>query len=301
MSQITDLPTEILLGIEEHLDHPVLFSGDALACTCVSMWERLGGTSVFRRAAVADQIRTLRADEICLDICQIEVNEVLDWSAVKDYELIEAYRGGMGPTNTDTIADAYLDDQRETFNENGVTVTKADHNGFPREVHMIYTLDNVTSKTFLNRAIMRCMDLDKLEQIINTYAEVFPEIFIGACCKPLLEFAAIHPAVRARRPFLVQMFVNKGLAPTGIVDRLLPTKRFIGTPKLWSAGSYGWAPATPYVVAMKEKDEDICLIILDHEAKEAPPQGHKQKNRLILPTLGIQMSRTALLHNDDCH
>ncbi|KAK7995104.1 hypothetical protein PG990_013877 [Apiospora arundinis] len=256
MSQIADLPTEILLDIEEHLDHPVLFSGDALACTCVSMWERLGGTSVLRRAAIADRIRTLRADEICLDICQIEVNEELYWSAIKDYELVEAYRGasyteedaawlqgvarkGMGPTNTGTIADAYLNDQRETLKENRVTVTKPDHNGFPREVHVSYTLDDVTSKTFLNRAIMGCMDLDKLEQIINTYVEVFPEIFIGACCKPLLELAPIYTDVRAKRPFVVQMLVNKGLAPTDIVDRLLPTKRFIGMLQLWSAGSYG--------------------------------------------------------------
>ncbi|KAK8859699.1 hypothetical protein PGQ11_010433 [Apiospora arundinis] len=249
MSQITDLPTEILLGIEEHLDHPVLFSGDALACTCVSMWERLGGTSAFRRAAIADRIRTLRADEICLDVCQVEVNEELDRSAIKYYELIEAYRGasytkkdvawlqgvarkGMGPTNTDTIADAYLNDQRETLKENGVTVTKPDHNGFPREVHMSYTLDDATSKTFLNRAIMGCMDLDKIEQTIDTYAEVFPEIFTGACCKPLLELAPIYTAVRAKRPFVMQMLVNKELAPTDIVDRLLPTKRFISMLKL---------------------------------------------------------------------
>ncbi|KAK6858231.1 hypothetical protein PG995_005930 [Apiospora arundinis] len=251
------------------------------------MWERLGGTSVFRRAAIADRIRTLRADEICLDICQIEVNEELDWSAIKDYELIEAYRGvsyteedaawlqgvaqkGMSPTNTDTIADAYLDDQREKLKENGVTVTKADHNGFPREVHMSYTFDDVTSKMFVNRAIMGCMDLDKIEQIIDTHAEVFSEIFIGACCKPLLELAPIHTAVRAKRPFIMQMLINKKLTPTDIVDRLLPTKRFIGMLKLWSAGSYGWAPATPYVVAMTKKDEDICLILLDYEANEAP-------------------------------
>ncbi|KAK7993780.1 nitrogen metabolic regulation nmr [Apiospora arundinis] len=237
MSQITNLPTEILLDIKEHLGHPVLFSGDALACTCVSMWERLGGTSVFLRAAGADRIRTLRADEICLDICQVEVNEELDRSAIKDYELIEAYRGasytkedvawlqgmarkGMGPTNTDTIADAC----------------------FPREVHMSYTLEDVTSKTFLNRAIM------------------------GPAAQP----APTHPSLVSMQVYGPRQAradhrnVRRGI-PRDLYWRMLQAAPWVG-PHPHSVG-----PRRLNVLSQgQEKDEDICLILLDHEANEAP-------------------------------
>lgn len=53
MALITNLPLELFLDIEEHLDHLVLYGGNSLTCTCMVMWGKLGGTEVYRRAAKA--------------------------------------------------------------------------------------------------------------------------------------------------------------------------------------------------------------------------------------------------------
>ncbi|KAK8054684.1 hypothetical protein PG994_009751 [Apiospora phragmitis] len=66
--------------------------------------------------------------------------------------------------------------------------------------------------TCLNRAIRRCRDLEKLELIIDIYAKLVPEVFRGSWHR-LEEMTSIHTAIRAKRLDVVQLLVNKGLAP----------------------------------------------------------------------------------------
>ena len=244
MAHITDLPTELLLEIEQHLDHPGFYGGNGLACTCMVMWKGLGGTEVYRRAAKAESDLNTRTTEVLKSVAEnkrmsgVSVEEDVAW-------VRGVARRGMGPRTTDWMVNAFEHDTFEIeWGEDGIPVCG-------------YTLEDVTRKTLLNRAIMGCRDLEVLERIIDAYAEVFPSIFTGACCRPLLELLPIHSAIRARRPEVVHMLASKGLAPAK-VDFLLCERghfRFEGR----------GCVANPFnVAALAVQDEDMCLDLISN-------------------------------------
>lgn len=152
---------------------------------------------------------------------------------------------------------AFEHDELEPVKGEDGSIWGKDERGLPFRRCLRYTLEDVTRKTFLNRAIMGCQDLEQLESIIDAYADVFPEIFAGACYKPLLELLPIHTAIRAKRLEVVQMLVNKGLAPEK-VDLLLSE----GLIKVKSRVYTDNHIANPFNVALALMEEDMCLVLI---------------------------------------
>lgn len=228
MSNINDLPTEILLEIAEHLEHPVLYKGNALAYTCMPMWQTLGGKEVYRRAAVADRDRTRRADLIC----QAMVDGIIGWGKTEEQRedlnwSIEVARRGEGPTDKIEIAWAF---------EAGIGIVDSFRERYPvtDQAKSRCKLNSMTGKTFLNRAIVRCGDIAQIEDIIDTYVEVYRPVFAGACCGPLLELAP---------PYVDSFFTD-------------------GEVKVAWYGEYRRFQASPFNVALSKGDEETCLALL---------------------------------------
>ncbi|KAK8062969.1 C6 transcription factor [Apiospora hydei] len=254
MANITDVPPELDLIIEQLLDHPFLFNGNALATSCEPLWEKLGGTDVYRRAAEADRDRTRRAELICQDIFEGDYG----WDSTEEKKkelawLFQVARRGMGAQRASQIGWAF---------ENATSIGKLflDENWKPHTdpAKIQHKLESLTSKTFLNKAIVHCTDLEKLEQIIDAYVAVFPAAFTGACYGPLLELVPIHAAVYAKRLDVVQMLVSKGLAPA-FVDSFFTYGQ---VEVRWDDDSRMFE-ASPFNVALSERDEDMCLALLD--------------------------------------
>ncbi|KAK7953213.1 hypothetical protein PG988_013907 [Apiospora saccharicola] len=195
MAHITDLPVELLLGIEEHQDHPVLHGGNALACTSMAMWKKLGGAGAYRRAAKAERDLTTRTTEVLQSV--IKNRRDLATPVDDDVAWVRGVaRSGMGPRTTDGMVNAFKHGKLEKEkDEDRAPIWVRDERGFTKHECLGYALEDVTRKTLLNRAIMGCRDLEVLERIIDVYADVFPDIFTGACCRPLLELLPIHSAI----------------------------------------------------------------------------------------------------------
>lgn len=253
MARINDLPTEVLLEVEKYLDHPFLFKGNALARTCMPMWRKLGGKEVYRRAARVDRDRTLRAQRIC----QALIEEYTAWGRTEKQRedmrwLTEMARRGAGPTDKIDIAWAFQASR-------GIAAFFAEKEGrlATAKAKSQCKMDGLTGKTLLNRAIVQCGDIAQIGEIIDAYIEIFPAAFTGACCGPLLELVPIHAAVRAKRPDAVQLLVSKGLAPPYVDSFFID-----GEVKVAWYGDYRWLEASPFNVALSERDEDICLALV---------------------------------------
>ncbi|KAK6836229.1 hypothetical protein PG987_006724 [Apiospora arundinis] len=238
-ASINDLPPELLLNIEEHLDHPVLYKGNALACTCLPMWDKLGGSGIYRRAAKAERDLSLATRE------RLRLMVKDRWRESENLEHLAWVR--------DVARREALKD------ENGDTIWVKNHLGFPTRACRRYTLDEVTRKTLLNRAIMRCQDMTKLEAIVDAYVDVFPEIFTGACTRTLLELLPIHAAVKTKRPQVVQILINKGLAPA-LVDKVISTS---GRVEVEWEDEYDKFDSNPFNLALSEKQEEVCLYLIN--------------------------------------
>ncbi|KAK7911726.1 hypothetical protein PG985_014207 [Apiospora marii] len=257
MAHITDLPTELLLGIEQHLDHPALYGGNALAGTCKVMWKDLGGTEVYRRAAKAERDLTTRTTEVLKSVA--ENRRMTGVSVEEDVAWVRGVaRRGMGPRTTDGMVKAFEHDRFEIEKgADGKPIWGRDERGFPEHARLRYTLEDVTRKTLLNRAIMGCRDLEVLERIIDAYADVFPDIFTGACCRSLLELLPIHSAIRAKRPEVVRMLASKGLAPAKVDFLLCRRGQFRFEQRT--------CVANPFNVAfLTVQDEEMCLALISN-------------------------------------
>lgn len=285
--------------IEEHLDHPVLFKGNALARTCRTTWYKLGGTHVYRRSAVIDRDNTLRAKELCQAIEDDsywntqESKKEMDW-------LIHVARRGMGPIERDDVistSSGNFGPEYEFYwnaeDEDEDPRSFGDLWGPPENPK--YNLGRLASKTFLNRAIVHCPDLAVLEDIIDEYAHIFPAAFTGAWVGPLVELQPIHAAVRAKRSDVVQLLVSKGLAPVSI-DSLF------GRPRVevdWAVSStssrfsnpYHTLDATPFSIAFSGRDEDSCIALLEDDGhsglKHNPADGVNQMWQKLTTFLAI--------------
>ncbi|KAK8046046.1 hypothetical protein PG996_014110 [Apiospora saccharicola] len=270
MAHITDLPVELLLGIEEHQDHPVLHGGNALACTSMAMWKKLGGAGAYRRAAKAERDLTTRTTEVLQSV--IKNRRDLATPVDDDVAWVRGVaRSGMGPRTTDGMVNAFKHGKLEKEkDEDRAPIWVRDERGFTKHECLGYALEDVTRKTLLNRAIMGCRDLEVLERIIDVYADVFPDIFTGACCRPLLELLPIHSAVRARRPEVVRMLVSKGLAPAKIDFLLSREGQFEFRGEEYAANPFN-------VAALTVRDEDICLVLLGNSNG---PDSHNLKSDL---------------------
>ncbi|KAK8859868.1 hypothetical protein PGQ11_010602 [Apiospora arundinis] len=251
---INDLPTELLLNIESHLDHPVLYEGNALACTCLPMWDKLGGSGVYRRAAKAERDLSLATRE------RLRLMVKDRWRESENLEHLawvrDVARRGMGPRTVDGVLGAFQFCRPEALqDENGDTIWVENNLGFPTRACRRYTLDEVTRKTLLNRATMRCQDMTKLEAIVDAYVDVFPDIFTGACTRTLLELLPIHAAVKAKRPQVVQILINKGLAPA-LVDKVISTS---GRVEVEWEDEYDKFDSNPFNLALSKKQEEDHL------------------------------------------
>ncbi|KAK7959113.1 uncharacterized protein PG986_003967 [Apiospora aurea] len=118
MANFTTLPPELALMIEEHLEHPFLHNGNALATTCKKMWNKIGGTDVYKRAAKAECDLTLQTTERL----QFMAMNISSWYAKEDGMdhvtwVREVARKGMGPRTPGGVVHAFKRDMHESLRE----------------------------------------------------------------------------------------------------------------------------------------------------------------------------------------